>query len=156
MCLLLLVIGILLGIVGLCSWYKSKSGTMLEDLSCIIGWVGAGLAVVAAIVLFFLIFGCSSAATVDARIEMYQEENVKIEEQIAAVVKQYQEYEKEIFTEVSPESAMTLVALYPELKADSLVASQIDIYVANNEKIKELKEESINASVIRWWTYFGG
>ena len=86
---------------------------------------------------------------------MYQEENTKIEEQIATIVKQYQEYEKDIFTEVSPESAMTLVSLYPELKADTLVSSQIDIYVKNNEKLKSLKEEKINASVIRWWTYFG-
>lgn len=86
---------------------------------------------------------------------MYEEENTKIEQQIADVVTQYQEYEEGIFTEVAPESAMTLVALYPELKSDTLVQSQIEVYVDNNKQIKELKSMSINASIFRWWLYFG-
>lgn len=88
-------------------------------------------------------------------IAMYEEENTKIEQQIADVVTQYQEYEEGIFTEVAPESAMTLVALYPELKSDTLVQSQIEIYADNNKQIKELKCKAINTSVIRWWLYFG-
>jgi hypothetical protein len=60
------------------------------------------------------------------------------------------------FTEVSPDSAITLVSLYPELKADELVKKQIEVYVANNEKIKELKEKKIMGNVYRWWLYFGG
>jgi hypothetical protein len=71
-------------------------------------------------------------------------------------VKEYQKYETEIFTETAPDSAITLVALYPELKADALVGKQIEIYIANNEKIKELKEEDIMGDVYRWWAYFGG
>lgn len=111
---------------------------------------------VCCIVAFACIIGpCVTSTTVDARIEMYQEENTKIEEQIATAVRQYQEHEKDIFTEVSPDSAMTLVVLYPELKSDSLVASQIEVYVKNNEKIKELKEQAINAHLYRWWVYFG-
>ena len=87
---------------------------------------------------------------------MYQEENTKIEQQIANVVCQYQQYETEIFITVAPEDSVSLVALYPELKSDKLVQEQINIYVANNEKIRELKEEQINGNVLRWWLYFGG
>ena len=83
-------------------------------------------------------------------------ENQKIETQIAETVQQYQEYESGIFTEVAPESSVILVALYPELKADTLVQKQIEVYVANNEKIKELKESNITGDVKRWWLYFGG
>ena len=87
--------------------------------------------------------------------ERRKEENAKIEQQIADTVKQYQEYETGIFTEVSPEDSITLVALYPELKSDTLVQSQIEVYVENNKAIKELKSSAINASVYRWWLYFG-
>ena len=87
---------------------------------------------------------------------MYQEENSKIEEQIAETVKQYQQHETDIFTEVTPDSSITLVALYPELKSDTLVQSQIEVYVNNNEKVKSLKESKINGSIYRWWLYFGG
>ncbi len=98
----------------------------------------------------------SNLKVIDQKIEMYQEENAKIEEQISETVKQYQEYESGIFTEVAPESAVTLVALYPDLKADTLVQKQIEVYLENNEKIKGLKEEKISGSVKRWWLYFGG
>lgn len=87
---------------------------------------------------------------------MYEEENARIESQLAETVAQYQQYEKEIFTEVSPESSVQLVSMYPALKADTLVQKQIETYVANNNTIKELKAEKIYGKIYRWWLYFGG
>ena len=58
--------------------------------------------------------------------------------------------------EVSPESAVTMVSLYPELKSDSLVQAQIEVYVENNKTIKYLKDKQIKGDVYRWWLYFGG
>lgn len=121
----------------------------------VMGFGIAGLAV-SFIALICLLIGVANLKTIDSRIEMYQEENIKIENQIEMCVEQYQQYETEIFTEVAPDSAITLVSLYPELKSDTLVAKQIETYIANNEKIKKLKEEKINGDVIRWWLYFGG
>lgn len=112
--------------------------------------------VIASIVCIVLGVKVSTLSTVETRIEMYQEENAKIEQQIANVVAQYQQHETEIFTTVAPESSIALVTLYPELKADTLVQKQIEVYVENNEKIKNLKEEQINGSVLKWWLYFGG
>lgn len=122
--------------------------------------VGTGLFsviafIISIIVLISLCCSVTNLRTVDARIEMYQEENTRIEQQIAETVQQYQQHETDIFTEVAPESSMTLVALYPELKSDALVQQQIEVYIANNEKIKELREEKIQGSVTRWWLYFG-
>lgn len=86
---------------------------------------------------------------------MYEEENTGIEQQITDVVKQYQEYESGIFKDIAPESAITLVTLCPELKSDTLVQSQIEVYIENNKEIKELKNMTVNASFYRWWLYFG-
>jgi hypothetical protein len=44
--------------------------------------------------------------------------------------------------------------MYPELKSDTLVQNQMNIYVANNQKIKDLKEQQINYEVSKWWLYF--
>lgn len=111
-----------------------------------------GATLIATLVLSIQI---SNLKVIDQKIAMYQEENTKIEEQISEVVKQYQEYESGIFAEASPESAITLVALYPDLKSDTLVQKQIDVYLENNETIKDLKADKINGSVKRWWLYFG-
>lgn len=93
---------------------------------------------------------------IDEKIAMYEEENASIEAQIAEVVEQYQQYEIDIYTSVRPDTAMTLLALYPDLKSDTLVQSQIELYVQNNAHIKTLREKKINGDVSKWWLYFGG
>ena len=118
--------------------------------------IGAFIFVIALIATIWLGADVSKLGVIDDKIEMYQEENTKIEEQISAAVESYQKYETDVFTEVKGESAISLVSLYPELKSDALVQKQIEVYLANNTKIKELKEEQINGDVIRWWLYFGG
>lgn len=127
----------------------------IDDFWGVVAGFSVIVFVVALIAALVLSISVSNLKVIDQKIEMYQEENAKIEEQISEIVKQYQEYESGIFAEVSPESAITLVALYPDLKADALVQKQIEVYLENNETIKDLKEDKINGSVKRWWLYFG-
>ena len=153
MILVILVLGILMAVGGTILYYKLDGdkdaiGTSLQITGAIIIIIST----IASIILFISVI---DRVGIEKKIAMYEEENTKIEQQIADVVTQYQEYEAGIFTEVAPESAMTLVALYPELKSDTLVQSQIEVYVDNNKQIKELKCKAINTSVIRWWLYFG-
>ena len=107
------------------------------------------------IATIFLGITVKSNDVIDDKIAMYQEDNTKIEEQIAIVVSDYMEHESKVFDNAKVSSPIILAQLYPELKSDELVKSQIDIYVANNEKIKDLKLQKINDSVYRWWLYFG-
>lgn len=126
------------------------------------GEVGAPIIVVSVIslivsIIAIIYFGVNvkSNDVIDDKIAMYQEENTKIEEQIAIVVSDYMEHESKVFDSAKVSSPVILAQLYPELKSDELIKSQIDIYVANNEKIKDLKLKKINISVYRWWLYFG-
>ena len=153
MILVILVLGIFMAVGGTILYYKLDDdkdaiGTSLQITGAIIIMISA----IASIILFISVI---NRVGIDKKIAMYEEENTKIEQQIADVVTQYQEYEAGIFTEVTPESAMTLVTLYPELKSDTLVQSQIEVYADNNKQIKELKCKAINTSVLRWWLYFG-
>ena len=97
----------------------------------------------------------SNLSVIDQKVEMYEQENAKIEQQIETAVTAYQQHEKDVFTEVKTDSYMQLISLYPELKSDTLVKAQIKTYQSNNKKIKELKEQAINGNVKRWWLYFG-
>lgn len=137
-----------LGMVGIERWDWDEFG-------CGVGVVGGVCGIVCIAAAIILSAKVSTCTVIDNRIQMYTEENAKIEEQIAAVVSQYQEYEYDIFTEVAPDSSVTLVSLYPDLKSDTLVQSQIEVYLSNNEKIKQLKDDAIYATVYRWWLYFG-
>jgi len=94
--------------------------------------------------------------TIPKQIEMYEEENARIEEQLNFVVSQYMEYESGVVNKIADkESPVTLISLYPDLKSDKLVQSQIDVYIANNDKIKELKTALTKESEYKFWLYFG-
>ena len=153
MILVILAFGILTIILGVILYDKLDSGK--DEIGTIFQIVGTVATIISTIVAIVLLICVLNRVNIEKKIALYEEENTKIEQQIADTVKQYQEYETGIFTEVSPEDSITLVALYPELKSDTLVQSQIEVYVENNKAIKELKSSAINASVYRWWLYFG-
>lgn len=153
MILVILAIGILLVVLGIILYDKLEGGA--DEVGSVFQIVGAVAIVISTLVSIVLLISVLKSVNIEKKIAIYVEENTKIEQQIADVVKQYQEYETGIFTEVVPESSITLVSLYPELKSDTLVQSQIEVYVDNNKIIKELKSTALNASVYRWWLYFG-
>ena len=156
MILVILAVGILLMVVGFnldINYYshnEARSGICFSMF--IIGFV---VAIGAFITSIIFMVGVANANSIDDKIAMYYEENTKIESQVDDIVNRYIEYETETFEVDSEVSPLVMASLYPELKSNTLVESQIEIYVENNEKIKELKELKIGASVTRWWLYFG-
>ena len=153
--MILLIFGIcILMIIGGCI-LDGKTGV---DSDICFGISGIGMVVGFFALVGLIIVGVNvkSLSVIDDRIAMYEEENARIEQQIADVVEQYQKYETDIFREVAPESAVTMVSLYPELKSDSLVQAQIEVYTENNKTIRDLRDKQIKGNVYRWWLYFGG
>ena len=153
--MILLIFGIcILMIIGGCILDRKTE----VDSDICFGISGIGMVVGFFALLGLIIVGVNvkSLSVIDDRIAMYEEENTRIEQQIADVVEQYQKYETDIFREVAPESAVTMVSLYPELKSDSLVQAQIEVYTENNKTIRDLRDKQIKGNVYRWWLYFGG
>lgn len=153
MIFVILALGILMVVCGTILYSKLEPDK--DGIGIAFQIIGV-IVIISSIIVFVSLLKCVlDRVGIDKKIAMYETENTKIEQQIVDVVKQYQEYESGIFTEVAPEGAMTLVTLYPELKSDALVQSQIEVYIKNNKSIKELKSMTINASFYRWWLYFG-
>ena len=97
----------------------------------------------------------SDIMIIDDKIAIYQEENEKIETQVNLIVENYQNYEKDTFKECKLEDPTFVFTMYPELKSNDLVSKQIDLYVENNKKIKELKTSKLDYEIMAWWLYFG-
>ena len=153
--MILLIFGIcILMIVG--GFILDKKTGADSDLCFGISGIGMVVGFFALVGLIIVGVNVKSLSVIDDRIAMYEEENARIEQQIADVVEQYQKYETDIFREVAPESAVTMVSLYPELKSDSLVQAQIEVYTENNKTIRDLRDKQIKGNVYRWWLYFGG
>lgn len=134
------------------SWFVDINWDYDGLLGIFLGTIPLAICIIVAI---FLVAQVSNLSVIDQKVEMYEQENTKIEQQIETAVTAYQQHEKDVFTSVKPNSYIQLVSLYPELKSDTLVKTQIKTYQSNNKKIKELKEQAINGNVKRWWLYFG-
>lgn len=129
--------------------------SIIDEISLPIGFAAMVVAGLSFFIGIFVTVSAVNSVNIDDKIAMYQEENAAIEEQISDMVEAYMQYESDVFTEIADKSPITIVTLYPELKSDKLVESQIEIYIDNNSKIKSLKESKIDANVTRWWAYFG-
>lgn len=152
MILVILVISIILLIVGVIVHDKSYDYEALGTALTAIGGIVGAISLIVTIALIGI--NCSNYG-IDQKIELYESENQQIEEDIEILVNEYMKHEENIFVECAPDSSISLIALYPELKSNLLVEKQIEVYVSNTEEIKQLKSQKITASLVKWWLYFG-
>ena len=150
---LILGIGIIFIILGFCinclSDKKFISLLYHADLDEVFKVIGTIISVVTiALGLVLCCFYTSSGSIVDKKIAMYEEENIRIENSIDIIVKEYQEHETEMY------DIMTAAMLFPELTSNTLVQKQIEIYVNNNQQIKALKTEKLKHELYGWWLFF--
>lgn len=149
--LILFVIILIIGVV-LLKINEDKYYSVMDTIGNIMGIVGViGTIIIVSVVVILYCLGYNAKD----KISMYEEENKKIEEQIAIVVNDYKDYEKDTLKEFKTENAIVYATIYPELKTNTLVQQQIEIYVNNNNKIKELKEAEIDMKIAKWLVYFG-
>ena len=153
MLILIAVVAIVVTVLGV--WIKMKTDEMLGMILTV-----ASIAVfVFSLILIFPTWSeIATEYVLDEKILMYEEENRNIEERIDVLVANYLEYEQETFAEFKvgdKEDIVTLVSLFPELKSNTLVQEQLEVYVANNTRIKQLREQKIDISKRRWVLYFG-
>ena len=107
-------------------------------------------------IAIYLLVKLVGISVIDEKIELYSTQNEEIEKKVEEVVKQYMKHEQDTFTELKTDTSyITLVTLYPELKSDELIKSEINLYEKNNQKIIALKEQKINKKIYTWWLYFG-
>ncbi len=128
-------------------------GGMCADEENVVG--GSLVAGVLILVITLVILG-NFPFNIEKKLAMYEEENLKIETKIKNTIKSYMEYEQETYDKVLKDADLTTMVLkYPELNSNELIKAEIEMYKENNKKIKELKENQINKSVMAWWLYFG-
>ena len=146
-------IGITLVVLGFCidCLQDKKFIGLLHNTDLDNIFKALGLTILVIVIAFGLVLCCfytTSGSIVDKKIAMYEEENIRIENQIDTIVKEYQKYEVEVY------DTMTAAMLFPELTSNTLAQKQIEIYVNNNQQIKALKAEKLKHELYGWWLFF--
>ena len=126
-----------------------------NDIGEVFSGFGLFISVVALIGIIINIGILINGRTLDDKIAMYEQENAAIEQSVDVLVKDYYRHESDTYSSLTPENAVLFASAYPELQSNELATKQLEIYVDNNNKIKELKEDQINLSKNRFLLYFG-
>ena len=64
---------------------------------------------------------------IDEKIDIYKEENKKIEQDVSTIVNNYQNYESSTFKEII-DNPTVLAVVCPELKSNELVPNKLFVY----------------------------
>ena len=141
---ILLVIGLILFIVGAC--YDNP----------VIG--GPGLVIGFISLLGIIIAGFEynkTVTTTDSRLAVLEEQNQIVLAQIGPLVQQALEYESNTYKDFKLDAAkiIAFTQLYPDLKANSFLNKQIDIILANQEEIKQLKLSKATLNAYHFWLW---
>ena len=111
-------------------------------------------AVFSIITFIVLIQYNETKATCDRKIAVLKEKNELVLKQIAPIVNGYLTYESETLWEVSSESVIALF-MYPELKGNELLKSQIEIIIKNQDEITKLKLSKAELNKYELWIFMG-
>lgn len=147
----LLALSIFLTVVTIRKSYEEPAGLIVGS---IFSWIGTAVIIIC---LCILVTEYMSFGIIDNKIEILQQENAVIEQRVEETVKQYQIYETGIFTDATQDvgsDVVVLVERYPELKSNELVKQQLDLYIENNQEIKDLKLEQLKKYKYELWLFF--
>lgn len=158
MLIILFTIGIVLIILGCIGMY-SRKWRIEFDFSVAMTVLGSCITAVVSLFMIIAITFSIKIPQMEERVVIYQEENARIEEQIKTAIEAYQDYEQEMFDKVdldkiTSEKLILLTSLYPELKADTMVQTQIQVYIDNTTALRELRIKKLDYELWRWWICF--
>lgn len=95
-------------------------------------------------------------STCDKKIAVLEERNEVVLKQVEPIINKYLLYESETLEKVkiSSENIIAL-SMYPELKGNEFLKSQIDIVVKNQDEITKLKLSKAELNRFKLWIFMG-
>ena len=141
---ILLVIGIALII---CGYYQEDEGILILGLLI-------GLPSLMAMIIAGGIYNYNSS-TIDSRLAVLEEQNTTVLTQVEPLVQQALNYESSNYQDLKLDVNKLIIfaQMYPELKANSFLNKQIDIILANQEEIKQLKLDKASLNAYHFWLW---
>lgn len=141
---ILLAIGLILIILGI-----AEDEDVLSGIGAAIFIVFLFITVIAAGIYNY------DKSTIEIRLSVIEEQNQTVLAQIEPLVQQALEYESNTYKDFKLDAAKVIAftQLYPNLKANDFLNKQIDIILANQEEIKQLKLDKASLNAYHFWLW---
>ncbi len=95
------------------------------------------------------------SSTIHSRLAVLEEQNTTVLTQVEPLVQQALNYESSTYKDLKLDVNKLIIfaQMYPELKANSFLNKQIDIILANQEEIKQLKLDKAALNAYHFWLW---
>ena len=107
------------------------------------------------IILCCLIDYNYTKSTADSKIKVHEEQIEIVSKQIEPLVERYLNWEKDTYSNLKIDAVLVAMSMYPELKGNEFVQSQIKLILDNQEKIEDLKLDKASLNVYEFWLFMG-
>ena len=144
----MLYILLILGIIGIL-WGEFRDHDGILILSFVVGFISLISILVAGGIYNY------DSTTINSRLAVLEEQNTTVLTQIEPLVQQALEYESNTYKDFKLDVAkiIAFTQLYPDLKANSFLNKQIDIILANQQEIKQLKLDKASLNAYHFWLW---
>jgi hypothetical protein len=141
---ILLVLGIIILIWGGC---QNEEGTII--LGSIVGFP-----TLIALLIAGGIYNYDSS-TINSRLAVLEEQNTTVLTQVEPLVQQALDYESNTYKDLKLDVNKLIIfaQMYPDLKANDFLHKQIEIILANQEEIKQLKLNRASLNAYHFWLW---
>ena len=141
---ILLVIGIMIIIWG---DFRDDDGII------VLGFI-VGFPTLAALLIAGGIYNYDSY-TINSRLAVLEEQNTTVLTQVEPIIQQALNYESSTYKDLKLDVNKLIIfaQMYPELKANDFLRMQIDIILANQEEIKQLKLDKASLNAYHFWLW---
>ena len=113
--------------------------------------------IICLLVLFITLLSYNAIKTInDKQIVILEERNEIVLKQIALLVDKYLNYETETLSKFKVDvNNLVALSMFPELKGNEFVKSQIDIVIKNQDGITKLKLQKARLNAYKLWLFMG-
>jgi Na+/melibiose symporter-like transporter len=152
---------ILLGLFIVCAVFfgimQSVNGDSFDDGFFIMSMILVILSIVI-FVITLITLSCynETKATADKQILILEEKNEIVLKQIEPLIEKYLSYENETLSKFKVDvNNLVALSMFPELKGNEFIKSQIDVVIKNQDEITKLKLSKAKLNAYKLWLFMG-
>lgn len=93
--------------------------------------------------------------TINSQLEVLESQNTIILSQIEPVIQKALDFESNTYKElkVNPENIITISQIYPDLKDNRFIQTQLNVILNNQQQITQLKLNKATLNAFRFWIW---
>jgi hypothetical protein len=144
----MLYILLIIGIIGII-WGEFQDHDGILILSVVVSFISFIAILVAGGIYNY------NSSTINSRLAVLEEQNTTVLTQVEPLVQKALDYESSTYKDLKLDVNKLIIfaQTYPDLKANDFLHKQIEIILANQEEIKQLKLDKASLNAYHFWLW---